>query len=210
MIEPDTRTDDSEVRKMEFKKLDEKLKVTGSLSRPGIANPKGESYCNWDQRGHNKESGYTKWWGNGSCTMPGQRLEFEADSKLGKDFFVEFAKIGGKVDGTKLSIEADKFDRVQEILKKPNVDGLTVVGGKHIGSIADDNKDWTKHCYMDGPYGKCVGREDGGDIFLDIGSDTLDKDTIKKLAKADGKIEGTKVKLEKGKLDTVVKELNKK
>lgn len=114
------------------------------------------------------------------------------------------------MDGTKLSIDADKFEKVQEILRKPSSDRLTVVGGKNAGINPGETRDWVKHCYMDGSYGKCVGREPGDSVFVELGEAKIDKDAIKKLAEEKGTIVEGKAKLEKTKLDAYVKELNKK
>lgn len=192
---------------MEIKRK-EKLEFVGN--RPIREDPKGSSYCNWDQKIHQKASGYTKTWGNGSCNKAGQILEFEVGDRFGKDFLVGIAKAGGKIEDGVVKISADDFEKVKELMAKPDVEHLAVVGSNvKPGTVADGN-DWTKHCYMDGNYGKCVGKNVEFVNAVDLNVTALDKDKIQKIAEAGGIIEDGKIRLERTKYEALKKSWDKK
>lgn len=194
--------------------MSEKIKrdptVIGNIKFTDRLDPKGSSYCNWDQKGHQKDS-HTRFWNNGSCSKADEMLEWKVSGKFDKAFLTKFAEAGGKIEGDTLKINASEFNKVVGLLEKPVTDDhLTVVGSHRRPDGINPVADWTKHCYLDGSNGRCVGSELDDSIILKLEGGQLDKELLKKIADAGGVIEEGNIKVDKVKLDHVARKVEKK
>ena len=144
--------------------------------------------------------------------MPGKTWEFDIGGKLDANFLREFAKLGGRIVNGSFRIAASKFDKVKELLNRPDQDRLIVVGGDRIPGV-NPNADWDKDYYCKESYCKELHYKNSKTItdsaYVNVDLTKLDKTAIIKLAEAGGIIENGAILVKKEKEASLLKELGK-